>query len=104
MEKKLNTTVEFEFEDGDKTELTLTFYKVYQLKNKNKALYTKYNKIMANNEPDDIEMVILLYVAYVCAHLDQEDLMTEEDFMIKCGSDREAVGNAVAALLTPKKK
>ena len=38
MEKKLNTTWEFEFCDGTTTELTLTFYKLYQLKAKNKVI------------------------------------------------------------------
>ncbi len=104
MEKKLNTTVEFEFCDGSKTELTLTFYKVYQLRNKNKAIYAKYNKIMANENPSDLELVELLYAAYVCAHLDEEDLLTEEEFIIMCGSDRTTVAESVKNLLNPKKK
>lgn len=104
MEKKLNTTYEFEFCDGTKTDLTLAFYKVYQLKAKNKALYAKYNKIATREDVDEIEMITILYTAYVCAHLDDEELMTEEEFMILCGSDRVAVGNAVAALFQPKKK
>lgn len=104
MDKKLNTTVEFEFCDGTKTELTLTFYKVYQLKNKNKALYTRYCKLESKQDVDVIEMITILYTGYVCAHLDEENLMSEEDFMILCGSDREAVGKAISALYMPKKQ
>ena len=32
------------------------------------------------------------------------DSMSEEDFIMKCGSDRVAVGNAVGALINPKKQ
>ena len=102
-EKKLNTTVEFEFYDGTKTELTLTFYKLYQLKAKDKAMYDRYMKIMSKKETEELEMIELLYIAYVCAHLGEE-LMTEEEFMILCGSDRKAVLNAVTELTQPKKK
>lgn len=104
MEKKLNTTWEFEFCDGTTTELTLTFYKLYQLKAKNKALYDKYMKIMSKKETEELEMIELLYIAYICSHLEDEALMTEEEFMIKCGSDRKAVVNAVRGLTQPKKR
>ena len=104
MEKKLNTTYEFEFCDGTKAELTLTFYKLYQLKAKHKAMYDRYMKIMSKKETEELEMIELLYIAYVCAHLNDEKLMTEEDFMILCGSDRKAVINAVRGLTQPKKR
>lgn len=104
MEKKLNTTYEFEFCDGTKTELTLTYYKLYQLKAKNKTMYERYTKIMAKKQTEELEMVELLYIAYICAHLNDEKLMTEEDFMILCGSDRMAVVNAVKGLTEPKKQ
>ena len=104
-EKKLNTIYEFEFFDGTKTELTLTFYKLYQLKAKDKAMYDRYMKIMSKKETEELEMIELLYIAYVCSHLNDENpLITEEEFMILCGSDRRAVINAVRALTQPKKK
>ena len=78
------------------------------LKSKNRTLYDRHNKIMArmgnrkNDEYDEIDSVLILYTAYVCAHLNDESIMTEEEFLIKCGSDRKAVGAAVKALLQPK--
>ena len=102
--KKLNTTYEFEFYDGDKVDLTLTFYSLMQLSAKNKKAYERYNKIMSTNGSNELEMVCILYIAYLCAHLDEEKLLTEEEFMIKCGSDRMALKNAVEALLRPKKQ
>lgn len=101
--EKLNTEYEFEFSNGEKTEMTLTFYKIYQLKSKNRKLYDRYNKIMIKGPEEELEAITVLYTAYVCAHLDQTDIMNEEEFMIACGSNREAVNNAVITLTTGKK-
>lgn len=105
--RKLNTTYDFEMADGSVVTLTLAFYKLYQLKSKNKALYDRYNKIMASNAKgnnvDELETITVLYTAYVCAHMDSEELMSEEEFMMLCGSDRAAVNDAVGHLITPKK-
>lgn len=103
MEEKLTSFYEFTFEDGDKTEMTLAFYKLYKLRSKDKDLYAEYNEIMGKKKNDEFELVRLLYIAYVCAHLDEEQ-MDFEDFIIKLGSDRNAVGQATTNLLSPKKQ
>ena len=106
---KLNTTYDFELADGNKVELTLAFYKLYQLRSKRKALYERYNKIMSNNAKgggsDELDTITVLYVAYICANMHKEldDLLSEEDFMMLCGSDRIAVNTALEHLITPKK-
>ena len=102
MKKMMNTTVEFQLADGSVTELTLTFYSLYQMKPKHKGLYERYNKIMSNGVSEELEMVTVLYTAYVCAHLNDENLMTEQEFMIGCGSDRKALGEAMKKLTAPK--
>lgn len=105
MEKKMNTTIDFEFCDGTTAPLTLTFYALYQLKSKNKALYDRYNRAMNNSASggyDELEMLTILYVAYMCANTDGT-AMTEEEFIMKCGADRVAVANAVKELTNPKK-
>ena len=105
MDKKMNTTIDFEFCDGTTAKLTLTFYAIYQLKAKNKSLYDRYNKAMLNQTKhnyDEMDWLTILYAAYVCANPDEP--MNEEEFIIKCGSDRAAVGNAVGALINPKKQ
>ncbi len=106
--KSLNTKYVFEFADGTTTEMTLSFYHLYMLKNKNKALYDRHNQYMTRMSSqkgviyDEVETILALYVAYVCAHLNDESIMTEEEFVLKCGSDRMAVGKAFKALLQPK--
>ena len=105
MEKKLNTTHEFEFCDGEKTELTLAFYKLYQLKSSQyKAYYEAYNQITTKKRmAEELDLVKILYVAYLCAHLKDAEIMPEETFMEKCGCDREALVEAYEALTQPKK-
>lgn len=108
MEKKMNTVIEYEFQDGTTTEMTLTFHKLYQLRNKNKNLYYRYNDAM-NRMPkpnsEELDSITILYTAYVCAHMDEdeENLMSEVEFMIKCGSDRKEVARAARELTQPKK-
>ena len=107
MDKKLNTTYDFPAADGTTVKLTLSFYRLYQLRSKNKPLYERYNRIITRQSEknyvyDEIDNIEILYTAYCCANLDEENLLSEEDFMMLCGSDRKAVGNAIKALLTPK--
>lgn len=110
MEKPMNTKYVFEFEDGTTCEMTLAFYALLMLKGKNKNLYDRYNKTyngMADKkkEYDELETLVILYTAYRCANINEseENLMTEEEFVVKCGSDRRAIGRAVQRLLNPKK-
>ena len=105
MDKAKNTFYEYEFEDGDKCQMTLAFYILYQFKTKNKALYERYNKVIANGVKDEFDMLTVAYTAYCCANIDDLDnCMSETDFMIKCGSDRISLREAVEALVKPKKQ
>lgn len=105
MDKAKNTFYEFQFEDGDKCQMTLAFYLLYQFKVKNKSLYERYNKVIANGVKDEFDMLTVAYTAYLCANIDDLDnCMSETDFMIKCGSDRISLRDAVEALIKPKKQ
>lgn len=105
--KMLNTYYEFQLADGTTAKLTLNFYFLYQLRNKNKSLYERYNKILNEQAKkdyvyDEIDNMEILYTAYCCANMDNESALSEEDFLMLCGSDRKAVGKAIKALLAPK--
>ena len=104
--KKLNTTYDFELCDGTTVKLTLAFYYLYQLRSKNKGLYDRYNKIMqsAGGSFDILDMVTICYVAYLCANIDKEDALSEEEFYMLCGDDIKAVSDAVSYLVNPKKR
>lgn len=100
-----NSFIDYEFEDGDSVKMTLAFYALYQLKTKNKGLYDRYNKIMTKGANEELEMITVLYAAYLCANIaDVNACMSEDDFMMKCGSDRFAVKDALEKLTKPKKR
>ena len=107
MDKPLTTYHEFKLVDGSTVKMSLSFYSVYQLKKVNKELYKRYNKIFVeqnkkNYEYDELDNLSILYAAYVCANLNDENLMDEETFLIMCGSNRERIGEAMEALIKPK--
>lgn len=98
-----NTYYEFKFEDGDSVQMTLAFYALYQLKAKNKAIYEEYNKIMTKGATEELDMIVVLYAAYLCANVDDvSGCMKLDEFMMKCGSDRFAIKEAMEALVKPK--
>lgn len=100
-----NTMYEFKFEDGTSENLTLAFYALYQLKAKKKAIYEEYNQIMTKGAKEELDMITVLYAAYLCANISNIDgCMSFEDFMIKCGSSRYAVKDAMEFLVKPKKQ
>lgn len=110
-DKPLNTKYIYEFEDGTTAEMTLAFYALYQLRGKNKGLYERYNAAMnrmgnqKNGGYDELDTITILYTAYLCANLnDIDSAMTEEEFLMKCGSDRISVARAVQHLTQPKKQ
>lgn len=100
-----NTYIDFKFDDGDSVKMTLAFYYLYQLKAKNKAIYDKYNSIMTKGANEELDMVTILYAAYLCANIDKiNECLSFEDFMMKCGSNRYAIKEATEKLVKPKKQ
>lgn len=104
--KKLNTTYDFTLADGTTVKLTLNFWYLYQLRSKHSGLYKRYTAIMQDtnqNNIDIVDMATICYVAYVCANQNAENMLSEEEFYLLCGSDVESVGKAVKHLISPKK-
>lgn len=102
----MNSTIDFTFYDGTTVQLTLTFYALYQLKSSKKNLYNRYNETMnrmSKGGYDELDMITIVYTAYLCANMNAKNVMSEEEFLRKCGSDRVALGNAVRDLTQPKK-
>lgn len=102
--KALATRYNFEFYDGTTCDMTLTFISLIKLKNKNKSLYDRYNKIMSKGGEDEFDTLTVLYAAYVCANIESDDLMSEDEFIEKCGCDRWALNDALQSLTNPKKR
>lgn len=98
-----STIIEFEMTDGTKVNMSLNFYLLYQLKNKNEATYGEYTKIMSAGTKDEIEMIVVLYTAYLCANLESE-CMSFEDFLMNCPVNRSTIRATVNRLISPKKQ
>ena len=100
-----NTFLDLELEDGSKVQLTLNFSRLLQLKNKNKAMYEKYNKILCNGAKDAIEDTItVIYVAYLCANIEQEEVLSFNQFSEVIPQNFIEINNICQELITPKKK
>ena len=105
METAKNTYYEFNFEDGGSVKMSLAFYLLYQLKAKKKAVYDEYNRIMTKGMNEELDMISVLYAAYLCGNIaDVAECMSFEDFMMRCGSDRFAIKKAVEVLTKAKKQ
>lgn len=100
----LTTGYTFEFEDGGTCQMSLSFIRLKRLASKNKALYQRQQKLMMDGGKDEFDTLTVLYSAYVCANIDSDDLMTEDEFIERCGSDRVAINNALGALTNPKNR
>lgn len=103
---KLNlaTTVDFELYDGTTVKCTLAMYRLKMLASKNKPLYESAMKVLGKGTEDVFESIRVLYAAYVCANMDSADLLTEDEFVMMCGSDYAGINMTVNALINPKKR
>lgn len=101
-----HTFYDFELETGETVKLTLTYYFLLKLKNGHKDVYEKYNKVMTKGPQDEFDNITLLYTAYLCGLIAEDkygEAMSEEDFIYVVPSDRGAIGDALSALISPKK-
>ena len=100
----LATTVEHELFDGTTVKCTLAMWRLKQLASKNKKLYETTMKVLGKGTEDVFESIRVIYAAYVCANIDSEELLTEEEFVMMCGSDYAGINETVSALINPKKR
>ena len=98
------TIVEHEFFDGTKVKCTLNMWRLKQLASKNKSLYATAMKVLGKGTDDIYESVRVIYAAYVCANMDSEELLSEDDFLMMCGSDYAGINLTVSALINPKNR
>lgn len=104
-----NTTIDLELADGSTVPLTLTYIALYKLQVANKQAYKDYADAYAELQKgniDELLMAQIIYTGYGCAALmrgEYDKAMTFEQFLEALPADHEAVGNAAAALLFPKR-
>lgn len=99
-----NSFIEFELNNEEVVNLTLTFGKLNILKSVNNELYQKFNKIFYGKSEDMMDMVTMIYVAYWCANFGKEDMYKEQDFIDLVPFDFVEIERTFNALTRPKKK
>lgn len=95
--------------DGETLKLTLNFGAVYALSKKNKELADEYFEMQRNlqknaDKANELDMAKFVYIAYRCAHIDDEDVMNLEEFLYKLTESREELSNTFRDLYGAKKK
>ena len=100
----LATVYTFEFYDGTTCEMTLTFMALKKLAGKNKKAYDACQKVMTNGPKDEFDMLDVLYAGYLCVNMNNDNILTLDEFIEKCGCDRLAVTDAFNAMTNPKKR
>lgn len=76
------TMLKMAMNDGTEVELTLTYGRLLKLREKNKALYERYNKLAMDGINDELDYVTMLYTGYLCANIESE-CMSEGEFIEK---------------------
>ncbi len=100
----LATTIDHEFFDGSVAKCTLAMFRLKMLASKNKNLYNLVTKVLAKGTEDVFEQIRVVYASYLCANINEEEVMSEDDFVMMCGSDYAGVAETLQKLINPKKR
>lgn len=101
---RLATTVDYELADGSTVKCTLAMIRLKQLASKDKALYQFAMKVLTNGPEDILDIARMVYVGYVCANMDNDDILSADDFTMMCGSDFTGLSQTFRELMDPKNK
>ena len=80
----INTELEFKLNNNETVKLTLNFALLLKIKNKYPEEYESFNKVVLYGDKKDIdffELLSVIYVAYLCANLDNKEKYTKEEFI-----------------------
>ena len=103
-----NTYQELTLTNGEVVKLTLNFARLLKLKNDRKDLYERLMKILQSKDFDIIfDSMTVLYVGYLCAnveHLQDEQILSEEEFMELVEFDLGEIIIVAGNLIQSKKK
>ena len=103
------TVYKISMSDGRKESLTLNLGALAELSKKNKELADKYfyyyKKLQSQKQLNELEMGQIIYVAYACAHVKDEDpIMPLEEFLWNMTDSREEIGSVFQQLFGVQEK
>lgn len=103
-EQKKKRSIEYEFENGEKTEMSLTFEKLLMLRNEDKELYYGVNKVLTKGPEEITDVITALYAAYKCTHFENKEILTYKGFMEEMNQDYKYNVDILSDLIAPSKK
>jgi hypothetical protein len=94
-------------QDGTKADLTLNLGAIAELSKKNKKLadryFSLYKKMQNNQDMNELDMGEVIYIAYVCAHVNSE-YMELQEFLYQLTDSREELGKVFQQLFGVQEK
>ena len=99
MDMDKSSNVILDLKDGEKVELTLNFYRLYQLQTKHPKDYKAYFELQKNGVHTDLDCTRVLHTAYLCANMEKmPDVMSYEEFLQKLLNGRNRIWKAYSDL------
>lgn len=104
--KMKNTHITIVMENGKEVELTLSFGLLYQMRERDKDTYERYNGIVMNGAKEMLDYVDGLHAAYVCGCIEKgtEPEMNRNEFMDNLPYEMTEVVEVYSELFSPGKK
>ncbi len=101
------TFYKISMQDGRKEDLTLNLGALAELSKKKKDVsdryFELYKKMQTNEGITEIEMGEIIYIAYACAHVNDE-IMTLTDFLYDLTDNRKEIADVFQQLFGMQKK
>ena len=100
-----NTYQELTLENGETVKLTLNFAKLLKIKNDQPKTYDRFMKVLQNKDFDIMfDSLTVLYTGYLCANVNNESILSEDEFMELVPFDLETINVVAGQLIQSKKK
>ena len=95
-----NTYQELKLTNGETVKLSLNFARLLAVKNKRPKLYEDLMRILQYKDFDIVfDSLKVLYVGYLCARVNDDEAMTEEEFMELVPFDLEKINILAGKLI-----
>ena len=100
-----NTYQELVLENGETVKLTLNFARLLKIKNEQPKIYDRFMKVLQNKDFDIVfDSLTVLYTGYLCANMNDESILSEDEFMELVPFDLEVINVTAGKLIQSSKK
>lgn len=100
-----STYQELVLENGETVKLTLNFARLLKIQAEQPNVYEKFMRVLQNKNFDIVfDSLAVLYTGYLCANMNNESILSEEDFIELVPFDLELINVLAGKLIQSKKK